>query len=159
MPEPPHDLCGTRRWCLGPDSNRHAALAAADFKSAASTDSATEATRGEYLNRGPDHRAQRLDGCSIPREEIRMKAIGRCALAFVVLLLTVPAFAATRSWTGGGGNVLWSNPANWQGNVAPIDGDDLVFTVGDTPTLATTNDFPLITLHSISAVKRNVDFF
>src|ERR1043165_1227170 len=35
-------------WCPGPDSNRHAAHAAADFKSAASTDSATGAPWQAY---------------------------------------------------------------------------------------------------------------
>ena len=33
----------SKRWCPGPDSNRHADFAAADFKSAASTDFATRA--------------------------------------------------------------------------------------------------------------------
>ena len=33
----------SRIWCLRPDSNRHFAFAKADFKSAASTNSATEA--------------------------------------------------------------------------------------------------------------------
>src|SRR5437763_1590723 len=40
-------------WCPGPDSNRHATFAAADFKSAASTDFATRAgDKGNTLTNG-----------------------------------------------------------------------------------------------------------
>lgn len=88
-----------------------------------------------------------------------MNAHGRLAVCLLFLALGVPAFGATKQWTGNGGNALWSNGANWQDNVPPGNGDDLVFTVGDAPTLSVTNDFPSITIHSISAVKRNVDTF
>jgi autotransporter-associated beta strand protein len=37
------------------------------------------------------------------------------------------AEAATRTWTGAGGNTNWSTAANWAENVAPVAGDDLVF--------------------------------
>ena len=35
--------------------------------------------------------------------------------------------AATATWTGLGANDLWTTAANWQGGVAPVAGDDLVF--------------------------------
>lgn len=55
-----------------------------------------------------------------------------------VSLVVAPS---TRTWDGGGANNLWTNPANWLGDVAPIPGDILVF-----PAVAsqynTLNDFP-----------------
>src|SRR5262245_47621643 len=33
----------------------------------------------------------------------------------------------TRTWDGGGGSNLWTEFANWQGDVAPQANDDLVF--------------------------------
>jgi hypothetical protein len=46
------------------------------------------------------------------------------------------ALAATRTWTGASiknpnsalRNNFWTDPFNWSGNVAPVAGDDLVFT-------------------------------
>src|SRR4051812_38138588 len=35
--------------------------------------------------------------------------------------------AATDTWTGTGGNTLWSNPANWFAGTVPVSGDDLLF--------------------------------
>jgi autotransporter-associated beta strand protein len=52
-----------------------------------------------------------------------------------------PAAAATRTWSGAGGNNQWMTAANWQGGVAPVAGDDLVFPVGGAqPT--NVNNFP-----------------
>lgn len=34
---------------------------------------------------------------------------------------------ATRIWTGAAGDALWTDKLNWQGKVAPIAGDTLVF--------------------------------
>ena len=57
-----------------------------------------------------------------------------------VATLTVNAAGpATRTWTGLGANNLWSTSANWQGGVAPVAGDDLVF-AGATR-LTPSNDF------------------
>src|ERR1051326_5307459 len=40
-----------------------------------------------------------------------------------------PAFlhAANRIWDGGGTDDLWLTAANWVGDVAPVAGDDLIF--------------------------------
>ncbi len=47
--------------------------------------------------------------------------------AAVAFLATMPANAATKTWTDGGADVNWNNPANWSPTGAPANGDDLVF--------------------------------
>lgn len=47
--------------------------------------------------------------------------------------------ADTHTWDGGGGDGNWLTAANWVGDVAPIDGDDLVF--AGTTRLSTNNNF------------------
>src|SRR4249920_4227852 len=37
-----------------------------------------------------------------------------------------PLFAATRIWTGAGGDGFWINPANWNDQVLPMPGDDVL---------------------------------
>jgi fibronectin-binding autotransporter adhesin len=54
-----------------------------------------------------------------------------------LLALAGRADAATqRTWTGEGGNGLWSNANNWSGHVAPVAGDGVTF---NTP-VSTTDD-------------------
>ncbi len=62
---------------------------------------------------------------------------GRGGTATASVTVTVNYIAETRTWTGGGTNDLWSNPANW--NLLPEAGDSLVFS--GTPE-TTQNDFP-----------------
>jgi len=59
----------------------------------------------------------------------------------IVCLLIPAAHAATRTWDGGGSNGFWSTPANWVSDVAPVAGDDLLFSYTD-KWLSNTNDFP-----------------
>ncbi|HNX34981.1 MAG TPA: autotransporter-associated beta strand repeat-containing protein [Kiritimatiellia bacterium] len=47
-------------------------------------------------------------------------------VCLVFLIFTAGVNAAERIWTGGGGDALWSNPANWASG-APDAGDTLVF--------------------------------
>ena len=47
----------------------------------------------------------------------------------------------TREWDGGGLNNLWSTPANWVGDVAPVQGDSLRFPTA-APQTSNTNDLP-----------------
>ena len=56
----------------------------------------------------------------------------------------LPASAATRTWSGGAGpvNNQWTIATNWQGNVAPVAGDDLVFPIGVAQNV-TVNNFPV----------------
>src|SRR5690242_4037707 len=66
--------------------------------------------------------------------------------AFVALLLAAvsPASAGTSTWTGGGDNDFWLNPANW--NTPPAAGDSLIFT--GTTRLANSNNIAVGTLFS-----------
>ena len=71
--------------------------------------------------------------------------------AFTLLTLFAAqdrACAATRTWTGGGLDPLWSNTANWSGGIRPAAADDVVFPTG-TPQPATVNNWTG-TLHSIT---------
>ncbi len=65
----------------------------------------------------------------------------------ILATLSSSAFATVRHWTGAT-NSSMSFPGNWDGNVAPQPGDDLVFEL--LATLAVNNDFPADTsFHSI----------
>src|SRR5262245_48351980 len=48
------------------------------------------------------------------------------AIAMAVLCLTTPAWAITRSWTHASSQ-YWSDPANWNPEGVPQNGDDLSF--------------------------------
>ena len=62
--------------------------------------------------------------------------------------------SCTRTWDGGGGDNNWTTAANWVGDVAPVAGDDLVFT-GSTRTTPY-NDFTAgTTFNSISLIGAN----
>lgn len=52
-----------------------------------------------------------------------------------------PVLAGTDTWTGGGGNANWSNPANWLAGVAPSPYDSLVFTNQSGTGITANNDF------------------
>lgn len=45
------------------------------------------------------------------------------------MLTGTNALAATISWSGAGGDFLWSNPANWNGGALPTSADDVVINV------------------------------
>ncbi|QDU29791.1 Hemolysin, chromosomal [Anatilimnocola aggregata] len=54
-------------------------------------------------------------------------------------------------WDGGAGNDLWTTAANWQNDIAPTSGDDLVFTsLGAGPSI---NDFPAGTRFSTISIS------
>lgn len=57
----------------------------------------------------------------------RIACAGRrlTVLAAAVSLFSGPIGAATVDWVGGGGNALWSTPANWSGGVPPGEADDV----------------------------------
>lgn len=63
----------------------------------------------------------------------------RIASFLAALALAATSPAATRTWTGGGGDSNWTTAANW-GGVAPAANDDLVFPAGAAQT-ANNNDF------------------
>ena len=48
------------------------------------------------------------------------------------LVMLMPAFAAERTWKGGGDTVAWSDGTNWEGGAAPSSGDSAVIPEGKT---------------------------
>jgi autotransporter-associated beta strand protein len=68
-------------------------------------------------------------------------ALFRLGVILSTAATAAPAAAATRIWDAGGANANWTNATNWQGDVAPVAGDTLVFPTGVVE-LPTTNDFP-----------------
>lgn len=64
----------------------------------------------------------------------RLLSLGSILLGlFAFMLVFAPrTFAATRTWTGGGGDSNISTAANW-GGTAPVNGDDIVFTADTVP--------------------------
>jgi autotransporter-associated beta strand protein len=64
-------------------------------------------------------------------------------------LLSPPAYAATLSWSGGGGaNANWNLAANWGGAGIPGNGDTIIFQ-GPQPNLVNTNNIAGLTLNQI----------
>ena len=62
------------------------------------------------------------------------------ALAILSLVGVSPLQAATRTWDGGvADDANWTTSTNWSTDVAPVAGDDLIFT--GTNDLSTNNDF------------------
>src|SRR5207244_5882213 len=59
----------------------------------------------------------------------RLQQCRAALLAALCLLFPALAEAATRTWTGGGGDNNWGTAGNW-GGTAPVAGDDLVFPSG-----------------------------
>jgi hypothetical protein len=59
-------------------------------------------------------------------------------LLLVVMLLggISPAFAATRTWDGGGADTLWSTAGNWSGDVTPGAGDSAYFDATSTKSVS-----------------------
>ncbi len=59
--------------------------------------------------------------------------ISRIAYALIIVLLLVQSpydrvyAAATRTWTGLGGDGLWSTCANWSASACPVSGDTVIF--------------------------------
>ena len=91
------------------------------------------------------------------KREIR-PAFGRI-LAFAAVAAVFAASADSLTWTGGGGNALWSNAGNWLsaatgGQAVPQNGDSVEINIGETPTTVS-NDIENLTLAKFSAVGQN----
>jgi hypothetical protein len=83
-----------------------------------------------------------------------MKIARRVAFLSSLFLLPLAAFAGSpKTWTGAGGNALWSNAANWDSGTAPANGDDLVF-AGQ----STTNDLTGLSLSSVTITSGSPSF-
>jgi autotransporter-associated beta strand protein len=91
----------------------------------------------------------RLDGwesCITQRRWTRFAGL-ICAGAWLFVAGIEDAEAATRRWDGSIG-ALWSDAANWEGDVAPVNGDDLVFPSGGA-NLANQNDIVALQVNSV----------
>jgi ELWxxDGT repeat protein/autotransporter-associated beta strand protein len=96
------------------------------------------AERGDEVGPSPTFQAAPAGGPATVVVTLRVSTSG----AFTDDTATIDILPVFFRWTGGsavGGN--WTDPANWQGNVAPRPGSDLVFP-GATGHLSATNDFP-----------------
>ena len=71
------------------------------------------------------------------RKDVRLKP----GMSLSCEALEVRITPTTAVWTGVGADALWTNSANWAGNVAPVPGNDLVFPAGVTQ-LSPVNNFP-----------------
>ena len=63
------------------------------------------------------------------------------------MLTGTSSLAATISWSGAGGDELWSNPANWIGGALPTSDDDVVINVPGAVTVRM--DSPSTTIRSL----------
>ncbi len=55
---------------------------------------------------------------------------GEHSNSVVLTVVNVPPTGVAKTWSGAGTNNNWSTTANWVGNIAPVQGDDLVFPAG-----------------------------
>lgn len=67
----------------------------------------------------------------------------RLLLSLILIVASVPAFATSLTWTGGGGDGMWATAANWSPAAVPQTGDDLTL---DANATSTTNNLPASTV-------------
>lgn len=82
----------------------------------------------------------------------QLKALLVFALAFGVVAFfnSAEAFAATRTWDGDGADDNWSTATNWDTDTAPVNGDNLVFTLANEG-ISSTNDISNLEISGILA--------
>ena len=88
---------------------------------------------------------QGLDGMEIRVTSRRWRRFAGglvCAGAFLGMAGVEDAAAATRQWDGSS-SALWSDPTNWVGDVAPVNGDALVCPAASAVKTTTTNSADL----------------
>ena len=67
-----------------------------------------------------------------------------------LLLFTIHAFSATKTWDGGGADGNWNNALNWSTDVAPVANDDLIFPAASAQFTTNNNFFFFTTFNSIT---------
>ncbi len=67
--------------------------------------------------------------------------------ALPLLISTFSAKAATRTWDGGAGTLVWTSAANWSGDVVPVTGDDIIFSTAGTFTITAV---PTLSINSLT---------
>ncbi len=70
--------------------------------------------------------------------------MNKTLVLFFVLIFSINAFSAVKTWDGGGADANWQTAANWVGDVAPAANDDLVFPA-TAAQFTTNNNFFLFT--------------
>lgn len=92
------------------------------------------------------------------KQKISFIQLGLVSLALFAISLIFGAadtFAAERVWTGDGSDNNLATAANWQGGVAPVDGDSLVF--NDSNTLEVNNNLAgSVTINGITKSSNSV---
>ena len=86
------------------------------------------------------------------------KATKRSLLLPILLFMLFFAgksLAATRTWDGGAGTLVWTTAANWSGDAIPVAGDDVVFNTAGTYTIT---GVPTLSLNSLTITSGNVTF-
>ncbi len=68
---------------------------------------------------------------------------------FILLILSIAVYPATKTWDGGGADNNWQTAANWSTDVAPVGGDDLVFPASAAQ-FATNNNLASLTFASLT---------
>jgi hypothetical protein len=68
----------------------------------------------------------------------------------MLLICSMTAMSATKTWDGGGTDANWQSAANWVNDVAPVANDDLVFPAGAAQLNANNNFFLLTSFNSIT---------
>ncbi|HMS44077.1 MAG TPA: hypothetical protein PKE69_27875, partial [Pyrinomonadaceae bacterium] len=66
-----------------------------------------------------------------------------------LFLFSISVSAATKTWDGGGANSNWNTAANWDGDIAPVANDDLIFPATSAQ-FVTTHNFSGTTFNSIT---------
>lgn len=82
---------------------------------------------------------------------MNVKGIAVLVMLFgIVGVVQAPqAFAATKTWTGGGSDGNWSTAANWSPSGAPANGDDLIFDTGAMDVRVPHNDISSLEISGI----------
>ena len=86
-------------------------------------------------------------------QRLRLGLVLMAAFALGAMVAPETALAATKTWTGLGGDANWQTGGNW-GGTAPLAGDDLVFPAGAAQT-TNTNNFPAGTSFNSLAFSGN----
>ena len=71
-------------------------------------------------------------------------------LVILILVFSICAFPATKTWDGGGADANWQSAANWSPDVAPVAGDDLIFPAAAAQQTNNNNFFILTSFRSIT---------
>jgi hypothetical protein len=88
---------------------------------------------------------------ALARWQRRAGCLLTCGLVSIASVASpASADAAFRTWKPFTADNLWSNPANWEEGVAPVDGDDLRFPTPAVTPATVVNDIPNLEVHTLA---------